>query len=114
MVTTSALRFNLHNLHNYSDHHQRCVSNSNTTQRPSPQLNFSSKYPKLGISNQRHSYRKLSSFVCFAVEDATETKPPLEGTQIHIHTHIFYELTWLLIRGVFDSFLDFLMWVFTF
>ncbi|KAL1803376.1 hypothetical protein ACET3Z_032023 [Daucus carota] len=80
MGTTSALSVNLQHLHNYSDHHQRCLNNSNTNFRPPPQLSFSSRCPNLGISNQRDSYRKLSSFVCFAVEDAIETKPvpPLE------------------------------------
>lgn len=88
MGTTSALGFNL-NLNNYSNHHQRCLNNSNTNYRPSPQLSFSSKYLKLGISNQRVIYRKLSSLVCYAVEDATETKPPPQIEGIHILIHVF-------------------------
>ncbi|KAL8157517.1 sec-independent protein translocase protein TATC, chloroplastic-like [Apium graveolens] len=80
MVTTSALGFNLNYLQNHSDHHQRCLNNSNTTYTPSSQLSFSSKNHKLSISIQRNSYRKSNSLVCFAVEDAVETKPvpPLE------------------------------------
>lgn len=71
-MTTTSLGFNLHL--NYSNHRFKCQA---PLYRPST---FTSRFPKLRVSNKRNGSR----VVCFAVEDATDTKQQLQ--EVHDDT----------------------------